>query len=165
MADLIIRKAVREDCKEIMGMTRELAEFERMPNSVNLTEDILVRDGFDSDPPFFFDLIAEINDTVIGHALYFYSYSPVEGGRLLYLEDLYIKEQYRGKGYGNKLFDAVINVARESDCFCMQWCVLNWNEKALGFYQKKGAFDLTLDRGTHMYRIEKDQMVKLANTE
>lgn len=146
-------------------MTEELAAFEKMPDSINIKEDTLLRDGFDSDPPYFQDLIAEIDGNIVGHALYFYSYSAFEGGKFLYLEDLYIKEQYRGKGYGKKLFDSVIGKAKDDDCFCMQWCVLNWNEKALGFYQKMGAFDLTLEKGVHMYRIEKDQMAKLCQDE
>lgn len=163
MAGFKVRKAVKEDCKEIMAMIMELAIFEKMPEQVKTTEEQLIKDGFESEPPCFRSLIAELDGKNIGYALYFYSYSTFEGGMKLYLEDLFIREQYRGSGYGRQLFQAVQDIAKRDDCFCMQWCVLNWNEKALGFYKKLGAFDLTLDKGIHMWRFEKHTMTKLAS--
>lgn len=153
MSELKIKRAKRDDCKHLMDMVRELAVFETMEDQVETSEEDLQTDGFDTDPPYFHCLIAELDDKVIGYALYFYTYSTNEGGQLLYLEDLYVREIQRGKGYGRRLFKAVVEEAKTQSSMCMQWCVLNWNQKALDFYQSLGAFDLTLTNNIHMCRF------------
>ena len=161
MSEFTIRRATRHDCKSIIELIHELAVFEGMEDQVKITEKIVQRDGFDTDPPYFLCFIAELDRQTIGYALYFYSYSSTEGGPIMYLEDLYIKEQYRGKGYGKQLFKTVVEEGKRQECFCMQWCVLNWNTKALDFYKSVGAFDLTLAKKIHMYRFTSQGMETL----
>ena len=153
MSELIIRKARKDDCTHIMDMIYELAVYEGMEDQVELSEQTLLRDGFESDPPFFHSKIAEINGKAIGYALYYYMYSTNEGGQLLYLEDIYVKEAYRGQGYGKKLFKAIAEEAKKENCKCIQWTVLKWNSKAIDFYKSLGAYDLTLSQNIHMHRF------------
>lgn len=158
MSELKIRRAKKEDCRHLMDMIVELAIYEKMEDQVEMTVEILQRDGFDTDPPYFQCFIVELGEHVIGYALYFYSYSTNEGGQLLYLEDLYIKEKFRGRGYGKQLFKVVIEEAKKEKSVCMQWCVLNWNDKAIDFYKSLGAYDLTLADKIHMCRFTFDGM-------
>lgn len=160
-AQLVIRPTVKEDCKALIKMIVELAEFEGMADQVQITEDMLVRDGFETTPPFYKCLLVELDGEPIGYALYFYSYDIYAGGRSLYLEDLYIKEEFRGKGYGIKLFRFITQTAKEQECVGMQWCVLNWNKKAIDFYNGLGAYDYTLKDKRHMYRLDDTAMTNL----
>lgn len=157
MEDFVIRKARREDCETIMKLIYELAVYEKMPEQVIITSDTLVKDAFDSDPPYFHCLVAEAAGKVVGYAMYFYAYSTDDGGEFLYLEDLLVTESCRGTGIGKRLLSEIVKLAEERNCSCVQWCVLNWNTKAIGFYQYAGAYDLTLKDDCHMYRLTKDK--------
>lgn len=142
-------------------MITELAVFEKMPEQVRISEDVLVRDGFDTEPKYFHSLIAEVDGEPVGYALYFYSYLTFDGGRFLYLEDMFIKEKYRGQGYGKQLFKAVVTEAETHSSVCMKWCVLNWNMKAITFYNSLGGYDITLDEKCHMYRFDFEALQKI----
>lgn len=157
-----IRKATKDDCSEILLMIKELAAFEEMPSDVvKISEETLIEDGFNSNPPFFHAAMADLDGVSVGYVVYYYCYSAFQGGQLLYLEDLYVKESYRGKGYGKKLLKYLMEEAMRQECVCMQWCVLNWNIKAIDFYKSLGAYDLTLKDNIHMYRLYQDTMKKL----
>lgn len=153
MDGVVIRQARKEDCDDIVGLVIGLAEFEKMADQVKTTVEDYVRDGFETDPPAYHCFVAENEGMIVGCALYYYLFSIENRGRYIYLEDLYIKQAYRRHGIGTKLLQAVTRAAQEQGCSCVQWCVLDWNTKAIEFYQNIGAVDLTLKDGKYMYKM------------
>ncbi len=135
---LVIRKATREDVPAILGLVKELAIYEREPDAVIATEDDFLRDGF-GERPAFEVLIADDGGLAIGFAFYFFNYSTWVGRKCLYLEDLFVQPSHRGRGVGLALMKALAKVAVESDCRRFVWAVLDWNEPAIGFYERLGA--------------------------
>ncbi|XP_078612672.1 thialysine N-epsilon-acetyltransferase-like isoform X1 [Branchiostoma floridae x Branchiostoma japonicum] len=168
MSDFRIRDLQPEDCRELVNMIKELAEFEGLPEQVKITEETLRRDGF-GDHPFYHCLIAEVRNKdsqdgpwlTVGYAMYFYSYGTWVG-RMIYLEDLYIKPQYRGKGIGTSMMTKVAQIGVENECQRMQWVVLNWNQGAIDFYKKHDSIDLTSDEKWHLFRMEREELRKFA---
>ena len=140
---LTLRPAVRSDVPDILAFIRELAAYEREPDAVIATEADLLRDGFPSpdsaDPRRFHSLIAEWNDQPVGFGLYFYSYSTWEGRAGIYLEDLFVRMNYRGKGIGKALLAKVAAIAFAEGCPRFEWSVLDWNEPSIEFYRQMGA--------------------------
>jgi GNAT superfamily N-acetyltransferase len=134
---LSIRPATAEDAGLLRTMIRELADFERELNLVSITETDLVRDGFGADPKFR-ALIAEWNGEPAGYAFFFPFYSTWQG-RQLFLEDLFVRPQFRGKGLGKALLSHVANVAVRESCRAMRWEVLDWNNSAIELYKSLGA--------------------------
>ncbi len=132
-----LRKAKKEDLPEILSLIRELAKYERAPQEVTVTLDDLERDGF-GEHPIFEVILAEEKEQVLGMAFYFYSYSTWKG-KCIYLEDIIVREAFRGKGIGKILFDAVVEKAKEVGAKRLQWQVLDWNEPAINFYKKYNA--------------------------
>ena len=132
-----LRKAVKADVPEILNLIRELALYERAPEEVTITEEDLERDGFGANP-IFEVLLAYDHEQLLGMAFYYYSYSTWKG-KCLYLEDIIVKEQFRGNKVGKTLFEAVIKKAKEVNAKRMHWQVLDWNEPAINFYQKYSA--------------------------
>ncbi len=137
MESLVIRAATAEDMPAVLDMIQELAVYEKEPDAVVITADDLVRDGFGTHPVFEV-IMADWDGKQIGFALYYTKYSTWKGTSL-YLEDFIVKEAYRGKGIGSKLFEAVIKVAKERKAGRMEWQVLDWNEPAINFYKKYNA--------------------------
>ncbi len=125
------------DVPLILALIRSLAEYEREPLSARLTEADLLRDGFGAEPAFRC-LVAESDGIGCGFALYFPYYSTW-AGRSLYLEDLFVLPEYRGRGLGKALLARVASVAVEQGCSRLDWSVLRWNEPAIRFYQSLGA--------------------------
>jgi GNAT superfamily N-acetyltransferase len=136
-AVMIIRKGTREDIPSVLALIKELAEYEKAPEEVKVTEQILFEDGFGNDPQFSF-FIAEDNDALVGLALYFPRYSTWKG-RCYHLEDIVVREEHRGKGIGKLLFDAVVKVCIETKAKRLYWQVLDWNEPGINFYKKLNA--------------------------
>jgi GNAT superfamily N-acetyltransferase len=132
-----IRKAEKEDCPRLLELIRELAEFERAPEEVTVTLSHFEQSGF-SDHPVWWALVAEVNGKVEGFALYYIRYSTWKGQRL-YLEDLLVTENMRGKGLGKLLFDKVVEEGKAKGLNGMVWQVLDWNEPAIRFYKKYNA--------------------------
>ena len=124
----------------VMQLVRELAEYERAPDEVTNTEDAMIRDGFGAEPAFGL-FVAEMNQEVVGIALHYVRYSTWKG-KMLYLEDIVVKEQLRGQGIGADLFEACLKLCVDRNYAGMTWQVLDWNEPALNFYRKYSA---TLD--------------------
>ncbi len=133
----IIRLATRADMTRAFELIRELAAFENAPEQVETTPAILERDGF-GETPLYHLLVAETEGEIVGIALSYFRYSTWKGKRL-YLEDLIVTESARGRGIGQALLEATIELARQSDCSGLMWQVLDWNESAIGFYQKFGV--------------------------
>jgi GNAT superfamily N-acetyltransferase len=135
---LSIRKATTHDAPLILDFIRRLAEYEREPNAVVATEEDLIRDGFGSEPKYRC-LIAEWSGVPAGFAFFFYNYSTWLGKPGLYLEDLFVLPEMRGKGIGKALLVKLAQIAVTENCYGMRWQVLEWNEPALRFYETLGA--------------------------
>jgi GNAT superfamily N-acetyltransferase len=133
-----IRPATVHDAALLRTMIRELAEFERHDlDLVTIREEDLARDGFGENPRFR-ALIAECDGQAAGYAVFFGYYSTW-AGRGLFLEDLFVREAFRGHGIGTALLAAVARIAVEENCYGIHWEVLGWNEKAIKLYQALGA--------------------------
>jgi GNAT superfamily N-acetyltransferase len=138
--EAIIRRAVREDCVRILELVKELAEYERAPQEVTVTLDHFEESGF-GEKPIWWAFVAELNGRVEGFALYYIRFSTWKGQRM-YLEDFYVTEKLRGLGMGKRLFDRLIEEAKEKGFSGIVWQVLEWNEPAINFYKKyAAAFD------------------------
>lgn len=136
---LSIRKALPNDAKTIIWLIKQLAEYEREPESAKATTQDILRDGF-GETPFFFCLIAEWNCTVAGFALYFFNYSTWEGCPGLYLEDLFVLPEFRKRGIGKSMMKELAKICVEKNCTRFQWQVLDWNTPSIEFYKSIGAF-------------------------
>ncbi|PTT41581.1 GNAT family N-acetyltransferase [Chryseobacterium sp. HMWF028] len=134
MSDVIIRKAVQEDCAPMLDLIRELAEYEKALHEVTVTLDDFIQDGFGASPVWG-AFVAEYESKIVGISLYYDRYSTWKGRRL-YLEDLVVTERLRGKQIGKKLFDATLEYGKTNDYSGMVFQVLNWNEPAINFYKK-----------------------------
>ncbi len=134
---LLIRAATRNDAAVLLAMIRELAAFERMPELVKNQEEDLVRDGF-GEKPRFRALIAEWGGEVAGYAIFFDYYSTWAGPGI-FLEDLFVREAFRGRGIGTALLATVAKIAVDEKCYGIHWSVLDWNEKAIALYKAMGA--------------------------
>jgi GNAT superfamily N-acetyltransferase len=136
---ITIRKAIAADCERMMELVKELAVFEKAPNEVTVTLEHFIESGFGKNP-IWYALVAvdESNNLIVGISLYYMRYSTWKGVRL-YLEDLIVTEEFRGKGAGKKLFDATVDEARRLGVSGMMWQVLDWNQPAIDFYKKYGA--------------------------
>lgn len=135
---LTLRPAGPADVPLIRSLIRELAEYEREPEAAVATEADLLRDGF-GPAPRYFCLLALWDGAPAGFAFYFHNYSTWQGRWGLYLEDLFVRPAFRGRGIGKALFVALARLAVAQGCGRFQWQVLDWNESAIGFYEKLGA--------------------------
>jgi GNAT superfamily N-acetyltransferase len=133
-----IRNATRRDIPEILNFIRALAVYERAPDAVIATEAGLERDGF-GPHPYFHCLIAEFDGRPAGFAFYFFDYSTWLGRPGIYLEDLFVHPEFRGRGVGKALLQRVAAIAVEKGCARLQWQVLDWNTPAIDFYRAMGA--------------------------
>jgi GNAT superfamily N-acetyltransferase len=136
-----IRPATVADAPLLTTLIRELAEFERLSHELNLTEDDIKRDGFGAAPKFR-ALIAERDGQVAGYAIFFEFYSTFQGRPGLFLEDIYVRPDFRKHGIGKALLAHVAGVARKEHYFCVRWEVLDWNTQAIDFYNNLGALFL-----------------------
>jgi GNAT superfamily N-acetyltransferase len=132
-----IRRAVKEDCPRLLELVQELATYERAPNEVTVTLDHFTESGFGKNPVWW-AFVAEFEGEVVGFALYYIRYSTWKG-QAMYLEDILITNEMRGKGIGGLLFDRLIEEARERKFNRIIWQVLDWNESAIKFYKKYNA--------------------------
>ena len=135
---LEIRKTTGKDAPLIVAMIRELAEFEHELEHVDITAADVLRDGFGTNPRFH-TLLAEWDGQPAAYALYFFTYSTWAGRASLYVEDLFVRVRFRGKGVGKALLQRMAAVASEQNCQGMRWEVLNWNTPAIEFYRSLGA--------------------------
>lgn len=134
----LIRTANENDVPAIFALIKELAEFEKLADQINTTENELRKILFGEDR-FVEILLAEFNGEIVGQALFFKNFSTFLGKPGIYLEDLYVKPEMRGKGIGKMLLDKIISIAKERNYGRVEWSVLDWNESAIDFYKKIGA--------------------------
>lgn len=132
--NIYIRPALAEDAPAIMALVRELAEFEKAPNEVLVTEEDLLREGFGTDPIFKVH-VAEVANEVVGIALFYTGYSTWKG-RMIYLDDLVVRQAHRQQGIGRLLLESVFEYARYTGANLVKWQVLDWNEPAIKFYKQ-----------------------------
>jgi GNAT superfamily N-acetyltransferase len=132
-----LRRGQESDLPRVLALIQELAAYEREPDAVTNTLDMMRHDGFGPAPIFGF-YVLESGDDLLGLALFYTAYSTWKG-RMLYLEDLVVTEAARRGGYGRLLFDAVVAEAQRTGAQRMKWQVLDWNEPAIAFYKKLGA--------------------------
>ena len=133
----IIRTAVKDDCPRLLELVQELATYEKAPGEVTVTLDHFTESGF-GEQPVWWAFVAEVNERIVGFALYYIRYSTWKG-QAMYLEDILITNEMRGKGIGKLLFDRLIEEARDKKFNRIIWQVLDWNEPAINFYKKYNA--------------------------
>ena len=134
---LLIRPAAVSDMPLLLRFSREFAEYERQPDAVVIKEETLTTDGFGPQPKFR-SLIAEWDGEAIGYALFFGIYSSLKGSGI-FLEDLFVREVFRGRGIGRALLRQVARIARQEGSYGIRWEVLGWNEPAIKFYKLLGG--------------------------
>jgi GNAT superfamily N-acetyltransferase len=132
-----IRRALDTDCPRLLELIRELALYERAPQEVTVSLEHFTKSGF-SDTPIWWAFVAEEEGFIHGFALYYIRYSTWKG-QCMYLEDIIVTEQSRGKGIGKLLFDQLMEEAKEKEYKRIVWQVLEWNEPAINFYKKYQA--------------------------
>ena len=138
--EINIRRAVKDDCPRLMELVNELAVYERAPQEVTVTMKHFEESGF-GDKPVWWAFVAEVENRVVGFALYYIRYSTWKG-QAMYLEDILVTNEMRGKGIGNLLFERLFVEAKEKGFNRIAWQVLEWNEPAINFYKKyNAAFD------------------------
>ena len=158
---LRIESATRHDVPLILSFVKELAEYERAPQDVVATEELLTESLF-GERPFAECVIAYQDDEPVGFALFFHNFSTWRGRPGLYLEDLYVRPTMRGRGIGRALLLYLVQLARERRCGRMEWAVLDWNEPAIKFYKNLGA--TAMDEWT-VFRLSSEALEKLAQQE
>ncbi|MFL6528230.1 MAG: GNAT family N-acetyltransferase [Chthoniobacterales bacterium] len=154
----LIRPAAQGDVPVVAQLIRELAEYERAPQEAIATEEGLREVLFGPEPAAHV-LLALENEQPVGFAIYFFNFSTWLGRPGLYLEDLFVRPDVRGKGYGRALLVRLAQIADERGCGRMEWAVLDWNEPAIGFYRKLGA--KPMDEWT-VFRLEQRGIAQLA---
>ena len=156
-----IRPARVEDVPVILQLIHDLATYERAPDEVSATEQQLV-DVLFGEKPAAEVLLAFEEKSPVGFAVYFFNFSTWLGRAGLYLEDLFIKREKRGKGYGRALLIELAKIARDRGCGRMEWAVLDWNEPAIKFYRSLGAKPM---HEWTVFRLTREEIGKLANSE
>jgi GNAT superfamily N-acetyltransferase len=155
-----IRDATIADIPIILQLIRDLATYERAPNDVVATEEGLHEVLFGAEPSAKV-VIAFENTEPVGFAVYFFNFSTWLGRPGLYLEDLFVKPEMRGRGYGRALLVHLAKIARDHNCGRMEWAVLTWNEPAIEFYKKLGAVSLDDWR---VFRLTSDGIKQLVES-
>ena len=157
----MIRPATPADVPVIAKLIRGLAEYERLAHAVVLQPKPTCTGTCSARRPYAEVLLAEDDGAVVGFALFFHNYSTFRARPGIYLEDLFVIPEARGKGYGKALLRALAKLAVERDCARLEWSVLNWNEPSIEFYKSLGA--APMDEWT-VYRLMDETMRKLASS-
>ncbi|MDD2192284.1 MAG: GNAT family N-acetyltransferase [Bacteroidales bacterium] len=157
MENVRIRKANKRDTPLILNFIKDLSVYEKLPHEVSATVEILHKSLFvEKNAKVVFILEGEKE---VGFALYFYNFSTFTGKKGLYLEDLFVLEEYRGKGYGKKLLAYLADIAIKEDCSRFEWIVLDWNTPSIEFYKSLKAFPLS---DWTVFRLQKEDLTNLA---
>jgi len=157
-SNFIIREATINDAPVILALIKELAEYEKLSHEVEAT-DADIRQSLFGDRPVAEALIGELNGVPISFALFFYNFSTFLGKPGIYLEDLYVKPEYRSNGFGRKILAQIARLAKERNCGRFEWSVLDWNEPAIRTYDRLNARPM---KEWILYRLTGDALNKLA---
>ena len=152
-----IRPAQRQEVGIVLQLIHDLAVYEKAPNEVEATEKELLETIFSIDPKVFCDLV-EVDGEIAGMAIWFLNYSTWQGKHGIYLEDLFIKPEYRGRGYGKALLKHLAKICDDKGYGRFQWWVLDWNSPAIEFYRSLGA--IAMDEWT-VYRVSGQALKEL----
>lgn len=155
-----IRAATREDLPALVGLIRELADYEKLAHLVVIDEARLARELFEEGSRAE-ALVCRAGGATVGMAIYFHNFSTFLGRKGLYLEDLYVQPAHRGRGYGKALLLALARIAHERGCGRFEWMVLDWNEPSIRFYESLGAVRMEEWR---LFRVTGEALAKLANS-
>lgn len=155
----VIRLATAADIPSLFRLIKELAEYEKLQQEVTATEEGL-KDALFDRAPAAEALIAMAGGKAVGYALFFQNFSTFLGRPGVYLEDLFVLPDYRGRGIGRRLLERVAQIAVSRRCGRLEWAVLDWNKKAIGFYERLGA--KAMSEWT-IYRISGEALAKLAD--
>jgi GNAT superfamily N-acetyltransferase len=155
-----IEPATPNDVPTIRTLIRELAEFERLEHEAKATDELLHEALFGPQPAAEV-VIARVDGEVAGFALFFHNFSTFVGKRGLYLEDLYVRPHFRRIGCGAALLKHLAKIARDRDCGRFEWSVLDWNRRAIDFYESLGAVAM---KEWTVYRVTGEALEKLANS-
>ena len=155
----MIRTAGPTDVEAMIQMIHDLAEYERSPESVHIHRDQL-HDALFGISPTVFAHVAEEDGAILGMAIWFLNFSTWTGRNGIYLEDLYVRPEARGRGLGRSLLGQLASVAQQSGYGRVEWAVLNWNETALRLYRSTGARPMD---GWTVYRLDGDELTALAD--
>jgi len=155
---ITLRAAVPDDVPLILRFIRELAEYERMADDVRASHEDL-REALFGERPYAEVVIAICDAEPVGFALFFHNFSTFVGRPGIYLEDLYVRPEMRGRGIGRALLAHLAHLARERRCARLEWSVLDWNEPSIGFYRSLGA--IPMDEWT-VYRLAGEPLEALA---
>ena len=158
MDNITIRKAERQDVPLLMEFIRGIAKYEKMENEVIASEQTLEEEMFDHHRAE--AIFAVVDGEEVGFALYFYNFSTFIGHSGLYLEDLFVKPEHRGKGYGKALLLHLVGIASEHHCGRMEWSCLNWNQPSIDFYLSLGAIPM---KEWTVYRLDAEALKRLSN--
>ena len=156
--DFQIRAATKNDSPVILALIKELAEYEKLSHEVEATE-ADIRQSLFGDRPVAEALIGELDGVPISFALFFYNFSTFLGKAGIYLEDLYVKPDYRSNGFGRKMLAHIARLAKERNCGRFEWSVLDWNEPAIRTYDRLNARPM---KEWILYRLTGDALEKLA---
>ncbi|MDH2997024.1 diamine acetyltransferase [Pasteurellaceae bacterium LFhippo2] len=137
--NISVRKAQREDSQQMWQLMRELAIFEKYIESFAITPEIVEHSGFDKNPPDFHSLVAVENDKIIGIVVYYFLPFTAQNRPAIYLKELYVDSNYRGKSIGKMLMNALKEQAIQHNCLQIKWTVAPWNEAGKEFYHQLGA--------------------------
>ena len=157
MSAFRIRPARAGDENIIVTLLAELAEYEKLLDKFHITSEIIRRDYLSQHPLIHCDLALE-GDQHVGVASWYWVYSSFAAKRAIYLEDLYVRPAFRGKGYGKALLAHLAKTAVDAGALCVDWSVLDWNKPSIDFYDGIGARAV---KGWYVYRLEGDALKKL----
>ncbi len=153
-----IKLATIEDVPLILNFIKELAEYEKVAHEVVATQETL-RETLFGENPHAEVIIGHLNETPVAFALFFHNFSTFLGKPGIYLEDLFVRPEARGNGIGQKMLAYLAKLAKDRHCSHMRWCVLDWNESAIGFYKRMGA--TAMDQWK-IYRVTEQALDDLA---
>lgn len=153
-----IEKVTAENFNEFFSLILKLAEYEKLAPPDRRAKARLRKHAL-QERPFYEASIGRIGDKAVGYAIFFMTYSSFLGKPTLYLEDLFVLEEHRGKGYGRRFFDFLFREAKKRGCGRMEWCALDWNKSAIAFYEKLGAAKL---KEWTYFRLTEEKIIALA---
>jgi GNAT superfamily N-acetyltransferase len=156
--DLVLRDARPDDVPVLLSLIRQLAEYEKLLSAVRATEAVL-RDNLFGSTPHAWAMLAEVRGEAVGFAVWFHSFSTFTGRPSLYVEDVFVKSEVRGKGIGKVMFRELARRALKAGCARVDWSVLDWNAPAIAFYRSIGAEPV---RGWTVQRLEGATLAALA---
>ena len=152
-----IRAARRDEAPIILQLIKDLAEYEKAPDEVEATEEEILATIFAENPKVFCEFV-EVDGDIAGMAIWFLNYSTWQGKHGIYLEDLFVKPEYRGRGFGKALLRHLASICNERDYGRFQWWVLDWNSPAIEFYRSLGAEAMS---EWTVYRVSGDPLRRL----